>query len=154
MKTYKAEASATINAPAALVYSIIADYRDGHPHILPKPYFLGLEVERGGFGAGTVIRFRVRVMGKTQAFRAAVTEPEPGRVLVESDLDGGPQTTFTVEPLEEGRRARHFHDRRRGALAPARPGRALRHGEGAAARLRARACAARRLRRRARTRLD
>lgn len=106
MKAYRAEASATIDAPAALVYSIIADYRNGHPHILPKPYFLDLEVERGGVGAGTVIRFRMRVMGKTQTFRAAVTEPEPGRVLVESDLDGGPRTTFTVEPLEGSRRAR------------------------------------------------
>jgi len=39
------------------------------------------------------------VLGKKQTFRAAITEPEPGRVLVETDLDtNGAVTTFTVDP--------------------------------------------------------
>ena len=104
-KIYTVTASALAEAPAETVYAILADYRDGHPHILPRKYFTSLSVERGGVGDGTVIRFRVRAFGKTRETRAAVTEPEPGRVLVETALDeGGPVTTFVVEP--EGARAR------------------------------------------------
>jgi hypothetical protein len=106
MQTYQATASADIQAPAALVYSIIADYRAGHPHILPRPFFQSLDVEQGGTGTGTVIRFQTQAFGKTQTFRAAISEPEPGRVLVETDLDGGPVSTFVVDPLEGGCAAR------------------------------------------------
>ena len=39
------------------------------------------------------------VFGKTQTFRAAITEPEPGRVLAETGLDiDGAVTTFIVDP--------------------------------------------------------
>ena len=91
-------ASAIIPARRERVYSLIADYKEGHPRILPKQ-FSDLIVERGGVGAGTVIRFQMSVFGKKQTFRAAITEPEPGRVLVETDLDtNGAVTTFTVNP--------------------------------------------------------
>jgi hypothetical protein len=98
-KSFKVEASARVEAPAEVVYNIIADYRNGHPQILPRKYFEWLEVEQGGRGEGTVIRFQMRVLGQTRVLHAAVTEPEPGRVLVETDTGGdGPVTTFTVEP--------------------------------------------------------
>ncbi len=104
-KAYTVTASALVEAPADLVYSIIADYHEGHPRILPRKYFTFLAVERGGVGEGTLIRFGMRAFGKTRVASAAVTEPEPGRVLVETALDaGGPVTTFLVEP--EGRRSR------------------------------------------------
>ena len=91
-------ASANINAIPKRVYGIIADYRNGHPQIVPDT-FSDLTVERGGTGDGTIIRFKMRVFGRTQSFRAAVTEPEPGRILVETDLDSnGAITTFTVNP--------------------------------------------------------
>ncbi len=91
-------AAARIHAAPERVYAVIADYRNGHPRIVPAE-FSGLTVERGGSGAGTIIRFQMRVFGRTQTFRAAVTEPEPGRVLVEADLDAnGAVTTFTVNP--------------------------------------------------------
>ena len=90
-------ASRIIQAAPEKVYAIIADYHDGHPRILPKPYFVGLEVEEGGYGAGTVIRFQMKLMGRLQTYRAEITEPEPGRVLVERDIDTGATTTFTVE---------------------------------------------------------
>jgi hypothetical protein len=60
-------------------------------------------VEQGGIGAGTIVRVTMRVAGSTRRLRHAVSEPEPGRVLVESDLDGLSTTTFSVEP--EGDRA-------------------------------------------------
>ena len=91
-------ASATIPARRERVYSLIANYKDGHPRILPKQ-FSSLVVEQGGVGAGTIIRFQMSIFGKKQTFRAAITEPEPGRVLVETDLDAnGAVTTFTVNP--------------------------------------------------------
>jgi len=91
-------ASAIIPARRDRVYSLIANYREGHPRILPKQ-FSSLVVEEGGIGAGTIIRFQMSVFGKKQTFRAAITEPEPGRVLVETDLDAnGAVTTFAVNP--------------------------------------------------------
>ncbi len=91
-------ASAIIPARRERVYSLIANYLDGHPRILPKQ-FSNLMVEQGGVGAGTVIRFQMSLLGKRQYFRAAITEPDPGRVIVETYLDGNNSvTTFTVDP--------------------------------------------------------
>ena len=91
-----------MEAPPDRVYAIIADYHNGHPHILPKQ-FRNLTVEKGGVGAGTIIRFEVRALGQTQHFRAFVTEPEPGRVLVEENVEPAPsKTTFTVVKSASG----------------------------------------------------
>jgi len=90
--------SAIIPARRERIYSLIANYHEGHPRIVPKQ-FSNLTVEQGGVGAGTVIRFQMSVFGRKQTFRAAVTEPEPGRVLVETDLgSNGAVTTFTIDP--------------------------------------------------------
>lgn len=107
LKNYKVSASMVVEAPAEMVYAIVADYREGHPQILPRKYFTALEVERGGRGEGTVIRFRMRLLGRERNFRAAITEPEPGRVLAETNLDdGGAVTSFVVDPYERGRHSR------------------------------------------------
>jgi hypothetical protein len=95
---YFITASAVIPARRERVYSILANYKDGHPRILPRQ-FRELIVEQGGTGAGTVIRFQMSLLGRKQTFRAAITEPEPGRVLVETNLDSnGAVTTFIVDP--------------------------------------------------------
>ena len=104
MTIYQFCASALIQAPPQVLYAIIADYKQGHPQILPKPPFVSLEVEKGGIGAGTVFRAYMRLLGQLQTFRALVTEPEPGRVLVET-TDTGYVTTFTVDPRADGHRA-------------------------------------------------
>lgn len=102
MENARIEASATMEAGPAVVYGIIADYREGHPSILPPRYFTGLEVEEGGRGEGTIIRFGMRLGGVRES-RARVTEPEPGRVLTETLLDGsGLVTTFTVDAAVGG----------------------------------------------------
>jgi hypothetical protein len=96
--TYVVSASQRLNAQPRRVYDTIANYHTGHPRIVPKQ-FRNLIVEKGGIGAGTVIRFEVTVLGRTTAFRAEVTEPEPGRVLVERNILGSDSvTTFIVEP--------------------------------------------------------
>jgi uncharacterized protein YndB with AHSA1/START domain len=105
MAQHRVSASRLVSAPAEQVYAIIADYHAGHPRILPKPHFVSLTVEKGGVGAGTLISFQMRLMGRLQTFHAAITEPEPGRVLVETDSDMGAVTTFTVEPRHDGQRA-------------------------------------------------
>jgi hypothetical protein len=96
--------SGVIDASPAIVYAILSDYQNTHPQILPKPYFTYLTVEKGGQGAGTVVRTQVQMMGVKTDYHLVVTEPEPGRVLAERDEKLGVYTTFTVEPLEGGRK--------------------------------------------------
>lgn len=101
-KTYVVSRSARVDAPASRVYQLIADYRTGHPSILP-PAFSDLTVIQGGVGAGTEIRFNLRVLGRRVPFRATVSEPEPGRVLVERNHEPEASvTTFVVDPLNGG----------------------------------------------------
>lgn len=105
MREFIVSESRLIEAPAERVYGILADYKVGHPQILPRPPFESLEVEQGGYGAGTIFRCTMRFWGMASQFRAAVTEPEPGRVMVETDLTGAIVTTFTVEPRDKNRRS-------------------------------------------------
>jgi hypothetical protein len=99
VKTQTASSSRIIHVPPQTIYRIIADYRSDHPAILPERYFRSLEVEAGGYGAGTIVRFQMRLPGRTQRFRTLITEPAPGRVLIETDLNSGTPTTFTLSPL-------------------------------------------------------
>jgi Polyketide cyclase / dehydrase and lipid transport len=105
MGKHNTSASALISAPVRKIYDLIADYRNGHPRILPKPYFVSLHVERGGYGAGTVINFQMRLMGRTQSFHSTITEPNPGHILVETDRNTGAVTTFTIDPRSDGQEA-------------------------------------------------
>ena len=100
------EVSDIIPARPEVVYAVLADYRVGHPAILPKPYFTELQVEQGGQGAGTIVRTRMVVMGLERIFKLTVSEPEPGRVLKEVDEQAGVVTVFTVEPINGGQQAR------------------------------------------------
>jgi len=86
-----------VNAPADKVYGYIADMREHHPRFLP-PAFSDFRVESGGVGAGTVTRYKLTAGGRTREYRMSVAEPEPGRVLTESDTGSSMVTTFTVTP--------------------------------------------------------
>jgi hypothetical protein len=90
-------AEATVDAPADTVYHYLADMREHHPRFLP-PAFSDFQVESGGVGAGTVTRFKITVGGRTREYRMKVAEPEPVRVLTESDMNSSAVTTFTVSP--------------------------------------------------------
>jgi len=90
-------AEATVDAPADTVYRYLADMRDHHPRFLP-PAFSDFQVESGGVGAGTVTRFKLTAGGRTREYRMTVAEPEPGRILTESDANSTAVTTFTVSP--------------------------------------------------------
>ena len=107
MKQIKAKATAILAARPEDVYATIADYQQGHPNIIPQENLYDLKVEQGGYGAGTIIRFKSRVLGVEKSFYQRVSEPEPGRVLVEQDIDSvqNNTTTFTVLPLEQGQKS-------------------------------------------------
>ena len=94
-----------VPAPAVAVYTLLADYRDGHPRILP-PAFSDLTVLEGGTGAGTVFRFALKLAGRTQGGEARVEEPEPGRVLSEIYPAKRAVTRFTVDPVGSQSRVR------------------------------------------------
>lgn len=96
-----ATATADIPAAADIIYNILSDYHDGHPHILPKQYFPSLEVEQGGQGSGTIFVVTTRALGQERRYRMMVEEVEPGHVLTETDEAAGLTTTFTVTPLAE-----------------------------------------------------
>lgn len=103
MRQIRVATSALIAARPQDVYSVVADYHHGHPHILPK-IFRALQVEQGGVGAGTIINVRTRVWGVETSQRMLISEPEPGRVLVETDLTAKSTmvTTFTFTPENDG----------------------------------------------------
>lgn len=97
MAELRVGAERRIDVPAELVYGLVADYERHHPRFLP-PAFSNFRVERGGVGAGTIAAFRMTAGRRTRDYRLEVTEPEPGRVLVESDTGSSLATTWTVEP--------------------------------------------------------
>lgn len=101
MPRHRITARARLDAPAALVYAIIADYRQHHPRILPAA-FSNFVVRKGGVGAGTEITFDLRVLGIPKHYAGMVSEPDPGRHLVEAYPSEGSETTFTVEPEGSG----------------------------------------------------
>jgi uncharacterized protein YndB with AHSA1/START domain len=103
MAQVRVSAERSIPAPPARVYELIADYREHHHRFLP-PAFSDYRVEQGGVGAGTVVAFRLSAGGRVREFRQRVDEPEPGRVLTESNLGSSSVTRFTVTPEGEGSR--------------------------------------------------
>lgn len=85
-----------VGAPAELTYRLIAD-DEHHRRFLPDG-FSDFEVLEGGVGAGTLHRFKVTAGGRERQYVMRVDEPEPGRVISESDQNSSLVTTFTVTP--------------------------------------------------------
>ena len=106
MGTITVAESAIIDASPQAVYEVIADYRVGHAAILPKPYFEEMTVVKGGRGAGTELRLRMKVFGQTIHYHQIVSEPEPGRVIEEREIGTDQVTTFTFDPVDDGQRTR------------------------------------------------
>lgn len=101
MKTITIKVSDTVPANVEAVYAVIADYNVGHQAILPRPAFREMKVLEGGYGAGTRLHLHVRVWGQSTYFEQVVEEPEPGRVLIERDINTGQYSTFTLESLSD-----------------------------------------------------
>jgi len=89
-----------IGAPADLTYRLIADDTH-HQRFLPDG-FSDFKTLEGGVGAGTLHSFKIDAGRRVREYRMRVAEPEPGRVLTESDEASSLVTTFTVTPSGEG----------------------------------------------------
>ena len=100
MGVIEVTAERTVNAPAEAVYGYIRDMHT-HPKFLP-PAFSDFHIESGGVGTGSVTRFKVTAGGRTREYHMTVDEPEPGRVLRESDQDSSLITKFIVDPAVSG----------------------------------------------------
>jgi hypothetical protein len=98
-------AEGRVAAPADRVYELIADFRGHHPKFLPSN-FSNFEIERGGVGAGTIALFTLTAGSRSRNFRMRVDEPDPGRVLTESDTTSSLVTTWTVTPDGDQTRVR------------------------------------------------
>ncbi len=105
MHKVHATADRRIGAPAALVYRLIADAQNHHGRFLP-PAFSNFRVERGGYGAGTVIAFDLKLGGVARPGRMEIAEPQPGRVMTEADPTSDLVTTWTVDAHGEACRVR------------------------------------------------
>ena len=93
---------AGVRGPATQVYRLIADFDRHHPRFLP-PALTGFRVEEAAWTRGTVHSFRMNAGGRGPRFHMRVEEPDPGRVLTESDQGPSMVTTWIVTP--EGRAA-------------------------------------------------
>jgi uncharacterized protein YndB with AHSA1/START domain len=100
MGTIHVSAERRVEGTPETVYGYIADHQEHHQHFLP-PAFSDFQVEAGGVGAGTITRFKVTAGGRSRDYRMEVAEPEPGRVMTESDTASTLVTTWTVTP-EDG----------------------------------------------------
>jgi hypothetical protein len=108
MSTFHFAAERLLHAPADVVYHCLADYHAHHRAaadggFLP-PIFTRLEVLEGGVGGGTLMRFTTSVGGRSATRTQRVSEPEPGRVLLESG--DGEGSVFTVQPEGSATRLR------------------------------------------------
>jgi hypothetical protein len=102
--TLVAAAEADTHASAATVLEVLRDYRNHHPNILP-PAFSGFVVEEGGYGLGTVMRFDMKIGGRSQLLRSRATE-STADTLREEVLGRQMDTLFTVTPVGTQSRTR------------------------------------------------
>ena len=105
MSSVRVEVSRAVNASPEAVLSLFRDYRVAHAAVLPKPTFVDMVIDKGGYGAGTVVRVKMKAYGVEKNYRFEVTEPEPGRILAETDPSTGLVTHFIADPLDGGKRS-------------------------------------------------
>src|SRR5579885_1344430 len=94
-----------INARPEIVYEALADYRGERKQML-TPNFLDYTVERGGQGSGTMLRYRLQTAGRERPYHISVQEPVKGQVLGERDTNSSLVTTWSVAPVNGGRKTR------------------------------------------------
>lgn len=104
MANIEATSEAVIAASPEAIYAILVDYEDKHQRILPPEHFNSFKIEAGGHGAGTIISFHTRAAGSERAWHMTVTEPQPGRMLTESDSFSDTITSFILTPVGDSTR--------------------------------------------------
>jgi hypothetical protein len=104
MATLHVETERTVQADPATVFGLVSDYAEGRPRYLP-PNYAGYEVEEGGRGAGTTVRYVLHAARRERPYRMQVTQPDAGLVVVEKDAGSSLTTTWTVVPGADGKRS-------------------------------------------------
>jgi len=94
-----------IDANPEIVYDTLADYKGKRKQLL-TPNFQDYAVERGGQGSGTMLRYRLQAAGRERPYHISVQEPVKGQVLVERDTDSSQVTTWSITPVEAGRKTK------------------------------------------------
>jgi hypothetical protein len=98
---FRVQESSLIEAPADLVYNLIADYKQHHGNIIPPAMFGGMKVVKGsGVGNGTRIACTFRILGKEDTLIMDVSELKGGngeRIIQEIDSKARNITQFIVE---------------------------------------------------------
>jgi uncharacterized protein YndB with AHSA1/START domain len=101
MAVIRVEATREIAGDPARVFACIADYREQRPAWLP-PNYSAWKIEKGGTGAGTEVRYHLKVGPRERDYQMRVTEPQPGAVLSEADATSSMVNTWTVTPRGTG----------------------------------------------------
>lgn len=104
MGQVSASAEREVAATPDDVHAFLRDYRDQRPRILPSNY-LDYEVEEGGTGAGTIVRYRLQAGRRERQYRMQVAETPP-YTLTETDTDSSLVTTWTLHPANGRTRVR------------------------------------------------
>ena len=97
MNVYEVSVERRFQATPERVYNLIIDMEE-HRRILPKQ-FESLDVLEGGRGAGTVFRLTMNVMGSRTSLVMTLSEPEPGRIVLEQDPAAGITTIWKLTSL-------------------------------------------------------
>ena len=88
------EAEGAVGAPADFTYHCIAN-DNHHRHFLPDA-ITNFKTLKGGIGRGTVHSFTLTAGKRVREYTMQVEEPEPGRVITETDENSSLVTRFTV----------------------------------------------------------
>src|SRR5690242_2725305 len=99
-KSVRVRKERVISATPEAVYNFLADYAR-RPLILP-PNYVDYHIERGGFGAGTVVSYRLEAVGRERSYSVRVEEPASG-TLVERDINSTLETSWQLLPMGNGR---------------------------------------------------
>jgi len=101
MSRIHVQAERVVDVRPEEVYAFLANYREDRQRILP-PNYLDYWIEQGGYGAGTVVSYRLQAGGRERPYRIQVEEPGQGRLLMERDTNSSLINTWTVSPLSGG----------------------------------------------------
>src|SRR5579859_1210303 len=89
-----------IDASPAQIYDVLADYQNKRARML-TPNFIEYAVEKGGYGAGTVISYVLQAANRQRAYLMQVEEPVKGSVLTERDSHSSLVTTWVLSPISD-----------------------------------------------------
>ncbi len=96
MSKIRIEAERVVDATPTTIMGFLSDYKVNRPTILPSAYE-GYTVEKGGRGAGTVVRYVLNAGRRQRPYRLVVATPSKEN-LVEQDSSSSLVNTWTVSP--------------------------------------------------------